>query len=226
VDGDPITRVGLAPRAPGLTLAAAQSHWRTEHRDLALGLPGLRGYVQNHAILRDGVPLLPYPGFDVCAETEFDSVESMRTAFASEHYQSTVRGDEAHLIDGDRFMLALTRRRVLADGQPPDGAVKLMTFLRAHPMSDPRALVDVLVGAYAEAANEVSPMRHELLVTQVRAHEGEQAPCCDVVDVLWFAQPDDALRAVLGPLSERAGWLLGGLAFGTERLIAAPLRHR
>jgi uncharacterized protein (TIGR02118 family) len=218
--------VGLAPRAAGLTLAAAQSHWRTEHRDLALGLPGLRGYVQNHAILRDGVPLLPYPGFDVCAETEFDSVESMRTAFASEHYQSTVRGDEAHLIDGDRFMLALTRRRVLADGQPPDGAVKLMTFLRAHPMSDPRALVDVLVGAYAEAANEVSPMRHELLVTQVRAHEGEQAPCCDVVDVLWFAQPDDALRAVLGPLSERAGWLLGGLAFGTERLIAAPLRHR
>ena len=226
MDGDPITRVGLAPRAPGLTLAAAQSHWRTEHRDLALGLPGLRGYVQNHAILRDGVPLLPYPGFDVCAETEFDSVESMRTAFASEHYQSTVRGDEVHLIDGDRFMLALTRRRVLADGQPPDGAVKLMTFLRAHPMSDPRALVDVLVGAYAEAANEVSPMRHELLVTQVRAHEGEQAPCCDVVDVLWFAQPDDALRAVLGPLSERAGWLLGGLAFGTERLIAAPLRHR
>ena len=222
----PITRVGLAPRAAGLTLAAAQSHWRTEHRDLALGLPGLRGYVQNHAILRDGVPLLPYPGFDVCAETEFDSVESMRTAFASEHYQSTVRGDEAHLIDGDRFMLALTRRRVLADGEPPDGAVKLMTFLRAHPMSDPRALVDVLAGPYAEAANEVSPRRHELLITEARAHEGEQAPCCDVVDVLWFAQPDDALRAVLGPLSERAGWLLGGLAFGTERLIAAPLRHR
>jgi hypothetical protein len=169
---------------------------------------------------------LPYPGFDVCAETEFDSVESMRTAFASEHYLSTVRGDEVHLIDGDRFMLALTRRRVLADGEPPDGAVKLMTFLRAHPMSDPRALVDVLAGPYAEAANEVSPRRHELLITEARAHEGEQAPCCDVVDVLWFAQPDDALRAVLGPLSERAGWLLGGLAFGTERLIAAPLRHR
>jgi uncharacterized protein (TIGR02118 family) len=226
VDGDPITRVGLAPRAPGLTLAAAQSHWRTEHRDLALGLPGLRSYVQNHAVLREGVPLLPYPGFDVCAETEFDSVEAMRSAFASEHYQSTVRSDEANLIDRHRFMLALTRRRVLSDGLPPNGAVKLMTFLRAHPMSDPRALVNVLAGPYAAAANEVSPLRHELLITQEWAHEGEQTPCCDVIDVLWFAQPDDALRAVLGPLSERAGWLLGGLAFGTERLIAAPLRHR
>jgi uncharacterized protein (TIGR02118 family) len=226
VGGETITRVGLAPRAPGLTLAAAQSHWRTEHRDVALGIPGLRGYVQNHAILRAGAPLLPYPGFDICAETEFDDLQSMRSAFASEHYQRTVRGDEAQLIDGRRFMLALTRRRVITDREPPEGAVKLMTFLRAHPMSDPATLVDVLAGPYAGAVNEVSPLRHELLITQAAAHEGELAPCCDVIDLLWFAQPDGALRAVLGALSERAGWLLGGLAFGTERLIAAPLRHR
>jgi uncharacterized protein (TIGR02118 family) len=226
VGGETITRVGLAPRAAGLTLAAAQSHWRTEHRDVALGIPGLRGYVQNHAILRAGVPLLPYPGFDICAETEFDDLQAMRAAFASEHYRSTVRGDEANLIDGRRFMLALTRRRVIADREPPEGAVKLMTFLRAHPMSDPATLVDVLAGPYAEAVNEVSPLRHELLITQADAHEGELAPCCDVIDLLWFAQPDDALRAALGALSERAGWLLGGLAFGTERLIATPLRQR
>ena len=69
-----LVRVGMAPRAAGLTPAECQTHWRTAHADAARSLPGLRGYVQNHAVLRDGEPLLPYPGFDVCAETEFDDL--------------------------------------------------------------------------------------------------------------------------------------------------------
>ena len=35
-----VTRVGMAPRAAGLTFETAQEHWRTEHRDVALGIPG------------------------------------------------------------------------------------------------------------------------------------------------------------------------------------------
>ena len=70
-----IVRVGMAPRMHDLTPAQCARHWRTEHADAARQLPGLRGYVQDHAVLRDGRPLLPYPGFDVCAETAFDVVE-------------------------------------------------------------------------------------------------------------------------------------------------------
>lgn len=222
----PVTRVGLAPRAAGLTCEQAQEHWRTEHRDVALGLAGLRGYVQNHAVLSDGAPLLPYAGFDVCAETEWDDVGSMRAAFASEHYQGAVRADERALIDGSRFMLALTRRTVLADGGPGEDAVKLMTFLRAHRAREADELVQTLTGPYAEAAAEARPLRHELLVTEPAWHEGDLPACCDAVDVLWFAEPEDALRALRGPLCERAGWELGGIAFGCERLIARPLRQR
>lgn len=221
-----ITRVGMAPRAEGLTFAAAQEHWRTEHRDVALGIPGLRGYVQNHAILRDGVPLLPYPGFDVCAETEFSDLDAMRRGFASEHYQRTVRSDEANLIDGRRFMLALTHRRVVADGRPPSDGVKLMTFIRSHPAASRERLLETLVGDYAEAVAEGAPLRHEVLITDPDAHESDLPPCCDAIDVLWFARAEDALDAVHGVLSQRAGWLMAGIAFGTERLIARPLRHR
>ena len=122
-----LVRVGMAPRAAGLTPAECQTHWRTAHADAARSLPGLRGYVQNHAVLRDGEPLLPYPGFDVCAETEFDDLEAMDAAFASEQYQGAIVADELKLIDKERFTHALCERRVQREA---GGPVKLMTFLR------------------------------------------------------------------------------------------------
>jgi uncharacterized protein (TIGR02118 family) len=222
---DTVTRVGMAPRAAGLTFEAAQEHWRTEHGDVASGIPGLRSYVQNHAVLRNGAPLLAYAGFDACSELEFADFDAMRAGFASEHYQTAVRADERTLIDKSRFMMSLTRRRVLAGGQPPEGAVKLMSFLRAHANSSPRALVDALEGPYAEAAQEAEPIRHELLVTEAGEHEPTLPPCCDAIDILWFGSPEDALGALTGVLSQRPGWLLAGVAFGAARLIAWPIRQ-
>jgi uncharacterized protein (TIGR02118 family) len=220
-----VTRVGMAPRVASLSVPAAQEHWRTEHGDVAKAIPGLRSYVQNHAVLRDGVPVLPYPGFDACSELEFDDFESMRAGFASEHYQSAVRADEANLIDKSRFMLALTRRHVLADGEPSAGAVKLMSFLRIHPASTAEVLVDTLQGPYADAVKEAGPVRHELLVTQPDAHEASIPPCCEAIDILWFASADDALVALTGALSDRPGWLLAGISFGVARLLAQPVRQ-
>ena len=221
----PATRVGMAPRAPGLSFEAAQAHWRSAHGDVASGIPGLRSYVQNHAVLRDGGPLLPYAGFDACSELEFADFDAMRAGFASEHYQTAVRADENNLIDKSRFMMALARRRVLAGETPPDGTVKLMSFLRAHPNSSPAALVEALEGPYAEAAQEAAPIRHELLVTDAGEHEPTLPPCCDAIDILWFASPDDAVAALTGVLSQRPGWLLAGVAFGAARLIARPIRQ-
>lgn len=215
----------MAPRVEGLTFEAAQEHWRTAHGDVASGIPGLRRYVQNHALLREGVPLLPYAGFDACSELEFADFDAMRAGFASEHYQTAVRADEMGLIDKSRFMMALTRRRVIAEGEPSDGAVKLMSFLRAHPISSPQALVEALEGPYAEAAQAAEPLRHELLVTEAAEHEPSLPPCCDAIDILWFSSPEDALDALTGVLSERPGWLLAGVAFGAARLIARPIRQ-
>ena len=219
-----ITRVGMAPRAPGLTYTSFQEHWRSEHAGLAGELPGLRGYIQNHAVLGEGRPLLPYPGFDACSEISFDSLAAMDDAFASEHYLGAVTADEHSLIDKSRFGLLLTERRVLAGGDATPDAVKLLTFLPIDPRSTREALDDVLVGRYREIVAEAQPLRHEQLLEIPGAHAGRLPPGCAAVDILWFESPEQALAFVHGEVGHRAGYALAGTAFGLERVLARPIR--
>jgi uncharacterized protein (TIGR02118 family) len=163
-----ISRFGFAPRKPGLTIAEFQHHWRTSHAVAVSGMVGLKRYWQNHAVLRDGEPLLPYPGFDVCAETEFDDLAAMDAAFASEQYQGAVVADELKLIDKARFTHALCERRVLRESY---GRVKLMTFVRGTPSAD----------------------ADELLIVRHAFHEGRPPAPFDAVEIRWFADEDAAL---------------------------------
>jgi uncharacterized protein (TIGR02118 family) len=219
-----ITRVGMAPRAAGLTYTSFQEHWRSEHAGLAGALPGLRGYVQNHAVLDDGRPRLPYPGFDACSEIEFDSLAAMDEAFASEYYRGAVTADEHALIDKTRFALLLAERRVLAPGEVDAEAVKLLTFMPVDPRSDREALARLLAGTYREIVAEAGPLRHEQLLEIPGAHEGRLPAVCGAVDILWFASPDLALGFVRGEVGHRAGYALAGTAFGLERVLARPVR--
>ena len=219
-----ITRVGMAPRAAGLTYEMFQQHWRSEHAGLAGELPGLRGYVQNHAVLEDGRPRLPYPGFDACSEIQFDDLAAMDAAFASEHYQGAVTADEHALIDKSRFALILSTRRVLADGDVPSDAVKLLTFLPVDPRSTQSALDELLAGPYREIAAEAGALRHEQLLEIPGAHAGRLPAIAAAVDILWFPSVEAALEFVGGELGHRAGYLLAGTAFGLERVLARPIR--
>jgi hypothetical protein len=218
-----ITRLGLAPRHPSLDVPAFVAHWSTEHAAAALAIPGLLKYTQNHPVLRDGRHVLPYPGFDVCAETQFESLDTMDEGFRSPAYLVRVQEDEAVLIDKPRFCFALAERRVLADGDPGESAVKLLTFFRSHPNAGPQALADVAGTEYAEAVALSRPLRHEQLVTIQEAHRGRAAPACDLVDLLWFAAVDDALAHLDSEAAHRASYVLAGRAFGCERLIARPV---
>ena len=133
-----ITRVGMAPRAAHLTREQFQAHWRDAHADAAAQLPGLRGYVQNHAVL----PLvLPAPPFDACSEIDFDDLDAMEAAFASELYRGAVTADERKFIDRTGFLLMLTERHVLDDAEP--GPYKLLTFA-SHDLPRPRGRHEVL----------------------------------------------------------------------------------
>lgn len=219
-----IVRVGMAPRAAGLTYEACQEHWRNEHADLAGQLVGLRGYVQNHAVLRDGLPLLPYPGFDACSELSFDDVAAMDAAFASEHYRESVTTDEHSLIDRSRWTMLLTDRRIVEDGDVPDGAVKLLSFLPRHPASAPGALEDVLARRYADVVADAGPLRHHQLLVREADHEGRVPPICAAVDQLWFSDVDTALGFVFGEVGHAASYELAGATFGVERILARPNR--
>ena len=215
-----ITRIGMAPRRPGSTVREFQEHWRTAHADAALRIPALRAYVQNHAVLDEhDRPVLPYPGFDACAETSFDALDSMDAGFASREYQQDVRADEAVLIDKTRFFLLLCERQPVFDASPPEDAIKLMTFHRVHPLSSRAALLETAHGAYAEAVRASGALRHELLVPLPEAHEGRQPAHCELVDAVTFADAAAALDFLAGPALD-AVW--GGVVFGRERLLARP----
>jgi uncharacterized protein (TIGR02118 family) len=224
-----IVRVGLAPRRAGSTVVQFQRHWRDEHGDLALHIPNLRGYWQNHAVLDERArPLLPYPGFDACSEIAFDDVASMDAGFASPHYQRLVRADEDLLIDKSRFWFLLCERAVLtsapaglvtsaAAGPEP---VRLLTFVRAHPLVSPEQLLEIARGPYAALVAEAGALRHEQLVPLRAAHEGRTSPHCELVDAVTFATIGQALDFVNGTVGERADTLLAGAVFGRERLLA------
>lgn len=213
-----IVRFGFAPRAEGLTPTQAQEHWRGTHGSLAVQLPGLRRYVQHHAVLRDGRPLLPYPGFDIFAETEYDSVDAMEAAFASPHYRQTVSEDELQLIRRERFSLAVTERQIRVDGDPGEAAVKLVTLLRAHPARSREAFLEAFTGPYAEAIAALAPLRHEQLV----ALPGP-VQAFDAADEIWFGTADEAYAHVNSKAGDEAAAELAGFALGRERLIARPV---
>lgn len=213
-----ITRIGMAPRLPHMTPQEALDHWRTSHADAAGAIPGLRRYVQLHPVLREGRPLLPYPGFDACSLLDFDSVEEMDAGFASPTYRSSVRDDEDRFVDKKRFSMALTSKMTLVE-PPSEGGTILAQFLRVHASSTAERLHEQLA-APGEAASEV---RGHVLYLPLPAGERRPVDTFDAVDLRWFDSPDEALSWVLDPMKGGAARLaLAGLAGTTEHLIATP----
>lgn len=226
-----VVRIGMAPRNANLSIEQAQQHWRGRHGKLALELPGVRRYVQLHALLRDGRPLLPHPGFDICAVTEYESVEAMDAAFTSSAYRGDVQDDEQQLLDSRRFHLLLCERRQFAGYEPPSPtveseAVQLWTFLRGRPDVPAATLADQLQSTdYGLPRSEVLVHR-ELFVVAPEAHAGRRPPACECVEALWFPDQEHALDFVYGETGQAAAARLSETVFGRERLLARAERMR
>lgn len=216
-----ITRVFFAARRADLTTEQCLAHWRGHHAAIGASLPGIRAYVQNHGILSNGRFLLPYPGFDIMPELDWDDLAEMDAAIDSPQHKTDSIDDEANFIDTKRTGMAVTTRHVLKDGVVGRDAVKLMSMLRRAPNAPQEALAQALTGPYATATAEGGPLRHEVLVTSAD-RAGRQPFSVQAVDMLWFASPEDALAWNASEAAYRAAWHLAGLAFGVERLIARP----
>jgi uncharacterized protein (TIGR02118 family) len=211
-----ITRFGLAPRKPGLTAAQFQEHWRTAHAAVVRGMPGLVRYWQNHAVLRDGEPLLPWPGFDACAQIDAESLVDFDRAFGSEHYQGPVREDERRFVDGPRGGYVLSERVAVDGDVDPDG-IRLLTFMRLAPLGSMTALADALKAAGPAAGSRA----RELFLSQTGGSLGGQRfSLFDAVEALWFETPEQAEQYVRSAAARERRDIVAHLVRGTERLIA------
>jgi uncharacterized protein (TIGR02118 family) len=216
-----ITRLFFAARRGDMSTEACLAHWRGEHAAIGARLPGVRAYVQNHGILADGRFLLPYPGFDIMPELDWEDLAAMDAAIDSPAHERDSVDDEANFIDVRRTGYAVTTRHVLSDGRPADDAVKLITLFRRAPNTSAQTLADALTGRYAEAVAHSGPLRHEVLIT-LPDREARAAFSVQAAETLWFAGTRDALAWVGSEAAASAAWLLAGVTFGCERLIARP----
>jgi EthD domain-containing protein len=216
-----ITRVFFAPRRNDMTSEACLAHWRGHHSAIGAQLPAVRAYVQNHGVLDGGHFLLPYPGFDIMPELDWDDLDAMDRAIDSPVHVRDSVDDEDLFIDTSRTGLAVTTRHVLMDGNPPRDPIKLITLIRRAPAATQAALQKALTGPYADAVAGEGPIRHEALIG-VADRTGKPPFTVQAIDLLWFETPRDALAWTSSDAAHNAAWHLAGIASGTERLIARP----
>jgi hypothetical protein len=174
-------------------------------------------------VLAGGRFLLPYPGFDIMPELDWEDLTAMDAAIDSPTHEEDSVADEANFIDTSRTGVAVTSRHLLSDGPARPDAVKLITLLRRAPNAPESALAEALVGPYSEAVSDAGALRHEALIT-LADRAGRPPFSVQAIDMLWFASPEDALAWTGSDAAYRAAWQLSGVAFGAERLIARPNR--
>ena len=200
-----ITRFGLAPRLPALTVAQFQHHWRERHAPIIGALPGLARYWQNHALPGP----LPWPGFDACSEMDAPDVAAFDAVFAEPRYLDEGRADERRFVDRSRGG-ALFAHRLGAPPPAVDG-VRLLVFHSA-----PGAALDALAEVLGARGRGAGAAAAEAFVRL----PDDTGPF-DAVKALWFPDTAPALAHVASATAERDRRALAGLVRGTERLLAA-----
>jgi len=218
-----ITRVFFGARRGDLTTEQCLAHWRGTHAQIGASMPGVRRYVQNHGVLADGRFLLPYPGFDILPELDWDDLDAMDVAIDSPQHATDSVDDEVNFLDTTRTGYAVTHRHALRDATPAEADVKLITLIRRAPAASREAFEAAVRGRYADAVSRSAPGRHELLLT-IPARDGKPPFAVEAVDIVWFPAPEDALAWVSSAAAYAAAWELAGVAIGSERLVAHPNR--
>ncbi|KAA1416969.1 EthD family reductase [Nocardioides humilatus] len=107
-----IKLVGVVRRRPEMTPEEFYRVWRSDVATLAVRLPGLRGYRQNHAV--QGSRAWPWDG---AAELWFDDVAAQKAAFASSE-AAALAALEADLFAEVQWFLA-TEHVVMPLPDPP-----------------------------------------------------------------------------------------------------------
>lgn len=211
-----ITRIGLAPRRRGLHIDMFQLHWLEVHAPLVAKLKGLQRYWQNHAILRRGEPLLPWPGFDACSEMQFADLTAMQSAFADVDYQRRTLADTEYLIDKSKSGVVLAER--VLDAPADLTVVRLMTFLRRAPQCAPDAFRKSLL----EAPKAARARARELYLSLDSATFEVAPSSFDAVEVQWFDEEWQAESYVTSTEAREHREGFAHLVRGVERLVARP----
>ncbi len=95
-----IKYVTVLVRKQSMSREEFSRYWKNTHAPIITQIPGLKGYVQNHALLDPSGNEPPYDGF---GELYFESLEAMREGLASPEGEATL-ADIANFCAPERLM--------------------------------------------------------------------------------------------------------------------------
>ncbi|NYT22076.1 EthD family reductase [Alcaligenaceae bacterium] len=171
-------------RRPGMSVEDFQSRWRNEHAAKAAGLPGLRRYVQSHALPQGYRKMdLPYDGI---SEMWFDSREAWRQAIDSPQGRA-MREDLDRFTAGDALVVIPVDTHVIVDGAIPDQAVKNIEFVTCRPGMDLDEFRAYWTDVHGPLASHITVIRrYEQDHTAREEYTAGGRPALDGLAITWF----------------------------------------
>ena len=188
-----IKQVTLFNRKPGMPVEEFQAYWRDTHAQLVRGLPGIRGYIQNHTLISSYQK--QEPDFDGVAEVWFDSLEAMQ---ANTHTSelSAVRADEENFIDRISLRSVLTSEVVIIDEPRPMDGVKNIACLNKRDDMSAEDFQARWKGQHAELAKHIPAQRRYVQChCRLGIYKTGRLPFFDGIPMSWFDSLDDLQKA-------------------------------
>ena len=203
-------------RKAGMPVEEFQRYWREKHPEVVTRLPGVRRYVQSHALL--SLYGTDEPIYDGIAEVWADDTGALRAMTRSPEH-ACVQADEARFIDRAGMGVIITEDHVLKDGPVPPDAVKSVAFLTRTPGLSVEAFQQHWLEVQGPLAAMLPGLRRYVQShTRRRAYEAGRVPAYDVAVLTWFDSTEAGRDAAATPQHARV------LADGGSFVSPGPIR--
>lgn len=188
--------VTFCKRATGQAIEAFQQEWRTARSELALRVPGLRGYAQSH-VLPSGYRKRE-PFCDTLDEMWFAERDALEAARASDAFADMLAGTERLCEASSRGELVTTEHLIKPGRQQGPGVKNIELVLRRRDLR-----VEEFHRYWREhhgpLAARIAPIRryvqsHSIDDPATRAHDGIASTWFDDVDAMRVSATTDEYR--------------------------------
>jgi uncharacterized protein (TIGR02118 family) len=190
-----IKAITFVKRRPGMSVEDFQAYWRTRHPEVVVRLPGLRRYVQSHALLagyRKGE--LPWDGI---AEVWMDDADSFRRLPGTPEYDA-VLADETRFIG--RSSVLLVDDVVVKDGPVREDGVKNIEFINRPKSMDVRQFHAYWRDVHGPIAARIPVLRRYVQShARMGAYRDGREPIYDGCAITWFDSTADMRLSATTP---------------------------
>jgi len=176
--------ISILKRKPGLAVEEFQRWWLEVHGPLVTRWPGIRRYVQSHALIQ-GYRKGDLP-FDGIAELWFDDAEAI------ERMPAHIRADGDNYLDRSKAVRLAVDVHVIKDGAIPAGAVKNIELINRPQSMALEPFRRYWREVHGPIAAKIPPLRrYEQNHVSMSAYAGGKTPAYDGFAITWFASTND-----------------------------------